>query len=372
MAALLGEKQLRGFGYTDLPLDLWYIGAASLSGIILLLLASILLFRRNRLASQRRQQRIIHEWSPLLEQAIGGALPPLPSLTRRNHIVFLYLWNESFESLRETTTTCLVQMAHSVGSSNLATELLQSRLLSNRILAVVTLGRLQAQSAWTPISHLLTHHNSFLAFHAAQALLRIDTNAALPLLLPILGRRQDWSPLKIVSMLTLTGRDLASEVLAKAAIHGDPAVSPRLIRYLPATRSPQGLAILRQFLHDSPPSDNMLAACLFVFGEFRDPVDLPLVRGYLTHHAWFVRVQAATALGKLGTAEDEERLVALFSDDQWWVRYRAGEALASLDSMTEDKLVMLQESLATPEAQEVLAPVLAKFRVRRSPIAVRP
>ena len=348
------------------------MGAASLSCIILFLLAAILLFRRSRLASQRRQQRIIHEWSPLLEQSVRGARPTLPSLTRRDHIVFLYLWNESYESLRETMTAPLVHVARAVGTPQLATELLQARPLSQRILGVVTLGRLQERSAWTPISNLLTHHNSFLAFHAAQALLRIDTNAALPLLLPILGRRQDWSPLKIVSMLTTVGRDLASEVLAKAAIQGDPTVSPRLIRYLPVTRSAQGLPILRQFLRDHPPSANTLATCLFVFGEFRDPVDLPLVRSHLTDQAWYVRVQAATALGKLGTAEDEERLIALFSDDQWWVRYRAGEALASLESMTEEKLLMLQESLTSPEAQEVLAPILAKFRVRRSPIAVRP
>lgn len=369
---MLREEQVRAFDPADLPLDLWYISAASLSFIIILLLASILLFRRSRLANHRQQQRIIHEWRPLLEQSLSGALPPLPSLTRRDHVVFLYLWNESYDSLGESMTAPLVRIARTVGTPHLARELLQARRLSQRILGVVTLGRLQERSAWILISTLLTHHNSFLAFHAAQALLRIDTNAALPLLLPILGRRHDWSPLKIVSMLTIIGQDLASEVLAKAAIQGDPTRSPRLIRYLPATRSPHGLPILRQSLHDHPPSDNMLAACIFVFGEFRDPVDLPLVRHYLTHQAWYVRVQAATALGKFGTAEDEGRLIALFSDEQWWVRYRAGEALASLDSMTEHKLVMLQESLMTPEAQEILAPVLAKYRTRRSTIAVRP
>jgi HEAT repeat protein len=369
---MLKEEQVRAFGQAEVPLELWYIGAASLSCIAFLLFASILLFRRSRLAAQHRQERIVHEWRPLLEQYVSGALPTLPALTRRDHVVFLYLWNESFESTRETMTAPLVHVARTVGSPHLATELLESRQLSQRILAVVTLGRLQERSAWALISTLLTHHNSFLAFHAAQALLRIDTNAALALLLPILGQRHDWSPLKIVSMLTTVGQDLASEVLAKAAIQGDPTISPRLIRYLPVTRSPYCLPILREFLGNQPPSASMLAACLFVFGEFRDPVDLPLVRDHLSHQAWYVRVQAATALGKLGTAEDEERLIALFGDEQWWVRYRAGEALASLDSMTEDKLVRLQESLMTPEAQEILAPVLAKFRARRSPIAVRP
>lgn len=372
MADVSREDPLLTFASADLPLGFWSISAALLSGIVLLLLTSILLFRRNRLADRLRRQRIIREWTPLLDQSVCGTLPPLPSLSRREHVVFLYLWNEFYESRGETMTAPLVRVARTVGTPHLAIELLQSRLLSRRILAVITLGRLQERSAWAQISPLLTHHNSFLAFTAAQALLRINAEAALPLLVPILGRRKDWSPLNIVSMLNSVGRELASEVLAKAAVQGDADVGPRLIRYLPVTQCSHGLPVLRQFLSEHSPSANMLAACLFVFGEFRNPEDLPMVRRHLTNPAWYVRVQAATALGKLGTAEDEERLIALFDDEQWWVRYRAGEALASLHSMTEDKLMMLQESLATPEAQEILAPVLAKYRARRSPIAVRP
>ena len=366
------EDPLLTFDPVDLPLEMWYVMGLSIGCIIIFLLASILLFRRNRLAGRRRRQRIIREWTPLLEQSVCGTLPTLPSLSRRDHVVFLYLWNESYESRGEMMTAPLVRVARAVGTPHLATELLQSRLLSQRILAVVTLGRLQERSAWAQISPLLTHHNSFLAFSAAQALLRINAGDTLPLLVPILGRRKDWSPLNIVSMLNSVGRESASEVLAKAAIQGDADVGPRLIRYLPVTQRSHGLPVLRQFLSEHSPSANMLAACLFVFGEFRNPEDLPMVRRHLTNPAWYVRVQAATALGKLGTAEDEERLIALFDDEQWWVRYRAGEALSSLDSMTEDKLMMLQESLATPEAQEILAPVLAKYRARRSPIAVRP
>lgn len=366
------EERVLAFVDTELSLDFWYISAIALCGIVLLLFISILLFRRNRLASQRRHQRITQEWGPLLTQCLEGSHPPLPALTRRDHIDFLYLWNQSAEFLPETLMAPLVRIAQTVGSPHRATELLQSGLLSQRILAVVTLGRLQERSAWAPLSTLLTHHNSFLAFGAAQALLRIDANAALPLLIPILGQRTDWSPIKIVSMLQTAGQDLASEVLVKAAIQGHPDLSPRLIRYLPVTKSRKGLPILRRFLQDELPSTNMLAASLFVFGEFRDPADLPLVRQHLTHSAWYVRVQAATALGKLGTVEDEDRLIALFNDDQWWVRYRAGEALVSLESMTEEKLMRLQESLTSPEAHEILAPILAKFRTRRAPIAVRP
>ncbi|MBH0202837.1 MAG: HEAT repeat domain-containing protein [Nitrospira sp.] len=347
-------------------LELWYVTALSIACMILLLLVGILLFRMSRHAKQRRRQRVTALWQPLLERCHEASLDGLPSLTPPEHIAFLYLWNEQNEATSGATTAQLNRMARHVGSDRVAKSLLRSRLLRRRILALVTLGRLRDQSAWQEISALLIHSNSFLAFQAAQALLLIDATAAIPLLVPLIGRRTDWSPLKIASMLSTAGPDLASEAIVQAARQGDPVVASRLIRHLPTTRSARGLPALRQFLQERPPADDMLAACLFAFGEFREQTDLQIIRDHLSHPAWYVRVQAAAALGKVGTQDDEARLIALFNDEQWWVRYRAGEALASLPSMTEDKLERMQETLPTPEAQEILAPVLAKFRARQA------
>lgn len=93
---------------------------------------------------------------------------------------------------------------------------------------------------------------------------------------------------------------------------------------------------------------------------------------HLTNEAWYVRGQVATALGKLGIVEDEDRLIGWFNDEHWWVRYRAGETLVSFASMTEEKLMRLQEVLTSPDAPEILAPILAKFGTRRAPTALRP
>lgn len=354
------------FSPTDLTLGIWQFAAFSIGGIILLLVASILIFQANRRAKVRRRQRVTDVWQPLLDRYPREPLETLPSLTRRDHLVFLSLWNEQYEATAESGRMHLIRMARRVGAGRLAKDLLRARPLRRKILAVVTLGRLRDRSVWQHVSVLLTHPNSFLAFHAVQALLLIDAKAAIPLVLPLIGQRTDWSPLRIASMLSTAEPDLASITIAQAAITGDPDIRPRLIRHLPLTQSPKGLMILRQFIHETAPSDDTLAACVYVFGEFRDQADLPFIRRHLSHPAWYVRVQAAAALGKLGTHDDEARLIALFEDEHWWVRYRAGEALAGLSSMTEEKLEQLQETLVTPEAQEIVAPIIAKFRVRES------
>lgn len=358
--------------HVTVPLEVWYLISLSIGCFNLLLVACLLLFQIHRRVKVRRQQRVTDRWRPLLKHDATNPMTALPSLTHRDHIVLLYLWNECYEATPVTTTEYLIRLAQQVGTNRFAKDLLQAKLLRRRILAVMTLGRLRDHSAWPSICALLLHQNPFLSFSAAQALLWIDAVAAVPLLRPLIGHRTDWSPLRIASMLNTAGPALASDILAQAAVTGNAIVGPRLIRYLPITHNPSGLSILRRYVHEHRPSDNMLAACLFVFGEFRDQADLPIIRRHLTHEAWYVRVQAATALGKLGTVDDEERLIGLFNDDQWWVRYRAGEALVSLESMTEEKLLSLQESLTSPDAHEILAPILAKFRTRRAPIAVKP
>jgi len=104
----------------------------------------------------------------------------------------------------------------------------------------------------------------------------------------------------------------------------------------------------------------VLASCLSLFGQCSDPRDLPVVRQYSAHPTWFIRVQAATALGKMGVEEDAALLIGLLSDTHWWVRYRAAEALSILPTMTDDKLSLLVQTLPPGEERHILTPFVAK------------
>lgn len=352
-----------------LSLTIWYRAAYATGGLVVLLLLWILCIRIGRSVIQYRSRLITKKWKAIFE----GRVPLRPALLSRftighsNQVLVLYLWNDCYDECRSIDETArLVGLAKRLPLQRWARTLLRSRRLHRKMLAIRTLGRLGDRAMWDPLHSLITHQNPFAALHAVQALLAIEARAAVPLLIPVIGRRTDWSPLAVATILRSAGDDLASETLAQAATTGDQAVGARLIRHLPVTQNSRGLPILRQFVATSSRvSDDFLAASLFVFGEFQNPSDLPFVRQALFHPVWYVRVQAATALGKLGTLSDEARLTALLNDPEWWVRYRAGEALVNLRSMTEEKLEMLQASMPLPEAQEILATALAKFRRRQ-------
>ena len=337
---------------------------------ILLLVVWILLLRMLRQNTERRRRNMVDVWRPLLAESLVEVPAILPSIHPRDHVLFLYLWNHLQESIKGDASGQLNDVARRAGMDTVALRLLHTGRLRLQLLAVATLGHLKEASVWDELVRLAHAHNAFLAIEAARAMVRIRPKAAIPLLIPLVSTRSDWSPLKVMALLNEAGADLVATALAQATLSAPPPIAARLIRLLASLRSPYALPIIRQLMNEQKPAEDVIAASLFLFGECSDPQDLPMVRVYLTHPTWYIRVQAATALGKLGLKEDEARLIGLLEDTYWWVRYRAAEALSNLPSMTEAKMAGLQATLPTIESQEVITPFLTKLRATKTATAL--
>ena len=337
---------------------------------ILLLVVWILVLRMLRQNTERRRRNMVDVWRPLLAESLVEVPAILPSIHPRDHVLFLYLWNHLQESIKGDASGQLNDVARRAGMDTVALRLLHTGRLRLQLLAVTTLGHLKEASVWDELVRLAHAHNAFLAIEAARAMVRIRPKAAIPLLIPLVSTRSDWSPLKVMALLNEAGADLVATALAQATLSAPPPIAARLIRLLASLRSPYALPIIRQLMNEQKPAEDVIAASLFLFGECSDPQDLPMVRVYLTHPTWYIRVQAATALGKLGLKEDEARLIGLLEDTYWWVRYRAAEALSNLPSMTEAKMAGLQATLPTIESQEVITPFLTKLRATKTATAL--
>jgi HEAT repeat protein len=102
-----------------------------------------------------------------------------------------------------------------------------------------------------------------------------------------------------------------------------------------------------------------------VIGKFRDENDLKLVRQYLAHPRWHVRAHAATCLGRIGTKEDEAKLAALLADSEWWVRYRAAQAIMDLPFSSLERIRQLKEYRNDRYARDILEQVIVEKRLIR-------
>ncbi len=63
-------------------------------------------------------------------------------------------------------------------------------------------------------------------------------------------------------------------------------------------------------------------------GQIRCEAAYPQLLASATDPRWEMRAVVATALGTFGERENEETLIKLLCDREWWVRYRAAESLA--------------------------------------------
>ena len=347
-----------------------WIVTITIHAFILFLVVWILVSRMLRRITERRRRNMVDVWRPLLAESLVEVPATLPSIHPRDHVLFLYLWNSLQESIKGDASGQLNDVARRAGMDTVAVRLLHTGRLRRQLLAVATLGHLKEASVWDELVQLAHADNAFLAIEAARAMVRIRPKAAIPLLIPLISARSDWSPLKVMALLNEAGADLVATALAQATVSAPSHIAARLIRLLASLRSPYALPIIRQLMNEQKPAEDVIAASLSFFGECSDPQDLPMVRVHLTHPTWYVRVQAATALGKIGLEEDEARLIGLLGDSYWWVRYRAAEALSNLPSMTEVKMAELQANLPTIESQEVITPFLTKLSATKTASAL--
>jgi HEAT repeat protein len=350
-----------------------------LFALTLLLLAVVLLMRGALLLRERRKKKFRAVWQPILVDALVNVddIPTsdLPRLAHRDLSEFLFLWNHLQESLLDESKDHLNQIGTALNIQSAALRLLRRGNLRGRLLAIVTLGQLRERAAWDQLLTIAQRGGALLSVAAARALVMIDPARAVPELIPLLMTREDWPASRVAKMLQIAGADVISDQIANAAlksalaesaptanVDGQPVANnpARMVRYLELAYNVPALRATRTIVELSHDPE-VLAACLRLL---KSAEDLPVVRKCLSHEDVRVRVQAAAALGRLGEDDDEDRLVPLLSDKEWWVRYRAAQALSRLPHMREPKLKTIQAAQSNPFARDILAHVMAEVQLQ--------
>jgi HEAT repeat protein len=304
----------------------------------------------------RRQRRLERVWLPLLMSGLEGVPDSLPRLRRRDVASFLSLWNRLHDAIKGSANVHLLNLAFRIGLDRAARRMFSRRDIRYRLLAITTLGRLADRVRWGELAKLASTHDLALSLAAARAMVRIDPRSATTLLLPIIAERDDWPPSTVALMLQEAGADVISEPLVRAVLRAHPKHAHRLIRYLGLAHGEATVPLLNQLIREVECVES-ITACLRVF---TDANDVGAVQPFLDHPRWEVRVCAVKTLGRLGTCHDEGSLMAMLSDLEWWVRYRAAQALCGLLSSDVDRIKRLRDTHSDPFARDILTHVLAE------------
>jgi len=346
---------------SDWALDLVLRIGAGAFGLTFLLTLQTLLMRLLLILRERRRDRFLAVWKPLLMQSLEEVPETVPAVAPGDAFTFLSIWNYLHESLLGEAREKLNRVARLAGADRLIHRMLRQGSVRRKLMAVTAVGRLGEKSVWPALERLTASSNTVLSFTAMKALVHIDAAAAMPTLVERIEKRDDWPLPRVAGILKEAGAGAVSEPLAAAALSSaSPPGAARLVRYLEFASSAAALPAIHRILRSSH-DERVIRACLHVV---RDPGEADLVRSFVDHPDWLVRLDAAVALGRIGSEEDEPRLLALLDDSAWWVRYRAAEALASLPSVTPEKLERLREEQADRFARDILGQVIAERPAR--------
>jgi hypothetical protein len=305
----------------------------------LLLLTGILVMRARLAIVEARARRFNAVWRPLLMKGIldyGVSYPPVQS---GEWIMLFGLWNHLHESFRGEARRKLNDFAREIGMDKVAREYLESNGVRRKLIGLIALGNLRHAPSWAQFKELIQDESPMLSLAALRGLLLIDARRSMPIVIPAIATREDWSPVRVASFLEAAGVDVVAVPLAKAAMAMEPREATRLVKYLAAMDASAAVPYIREILAVTK-HDALIAACLPMLRGFED---LSTIRTYVRHPVWYVRVQAATMLGKLGVPGDEDYLLLLLNDREWWVRYRAARALANMAFLSDEDHVRIRE-----------------------------
>lgn len=326
----------------------------------LAIIVFVLLSRASFNARQKQINVLITSWRPILaEVALAGhrqASVAMPKLARRNRRLFLHEWNALQESLTGEAQDRLNAFGRDLGLDSMAWQWLHHRQLGFRLLATATLGHMRAARAWQPLLKQLESRESLLSLMAARALAQIDAERAMPVIIPHILSRDDWTAGRVASILTRAGPEIVAPPLLAAlaaATPGQARILLNFVRVIPASYSEETVRTVLESATDA----ELICACL---KALQSPDLLPLARQLTGHEQWQVRLNAIAFLGRVGSRGDSKYLIRALQDREWWVRYRAAQALCHLPWIDLEKLRLIQRKRKDRFARDILEHVISE------------
>ncbi|MDQ3286996.1 MAG: HEAT repeat domain-containing protein [Pseudomonadota bacterium] len=327
--------------------------------LTVLMLSIILIMRQVMLRRERNHQRAVVTWQQTLSAADSGTLhgepPPLPA---RDVSGFLEVWNNLHATHSDGIAPELLAVANSVGLERHLFRVLQHGGFHNLVVGIIALGNLRNPAHFGRVACFLDDKSPLVSLCAARALMQMDQANAVSMFVPQIVRRGDWSQGNIAAILHETSTPQMARELSRATLQANAEVAPRLVRFLAAVSPDEAAPVIRTILaSDAEADDHLVSTCLQVM---TDPDDLSCVRPLLQHPRWHVRMQAAATLGRLGVPGDDDLLVDMLSDEQWWVRYRTAQGLMKLPFVGASKVRSIRNDHADHFARDILDHVLAE------------
>jgi hypothetical protein len=209
----------------------------------------------------------------------------------------------------------------------------------------------------------VNHHATIISLTAARTLVSINPQKSIPIILPLVAARRDWSIDKCAELIKKIGAEEVATALISEIYKTPVDRLPKMIRFLDLILPSEANSVTKALLKKHNTDKEIIYACLLVFKDYED---IKTVRRFLNHNDWEIRMQASICVGKLGSPNDMRRLTKSTADREWWVRYRSAQALARLPRMTKDRLKVIANKNPNCFSHDVILRVVTEKEVAES------
>ena len=334
---------------------------ASLAASLLLLLYTLEL-RWHRRQRERHRARVVERWRAVIAAAVTGSdsagLPP--SLPRRERGEFLRLWNLTRNMIEGAAADRLIALAGRLGLPAIARRQAAQKRLARRLIGIRTLGHLRDSQSLALLLAAVDDDHPLVASTAAEALIETDPARAVDALIPRIARRRDWPRTHVFRMLQKAGSALVGEPLYRAIRTAADEDAAYLLQFVELAEFDVRDAICAEILSSRHEPELVAAALKAASGYTR----MPRLDELVAHPAWYIRMQAARFIGRMGRAEDVGRLEKLLGDREWWVRFRAARALVRLPTLARAEIERIRERQSDAFARDILGQVIGEAESR--------
>lgn len=320
------------------------------------LIIYILLFRIVQLWRQSEQQRFHKIWRPLLARCPISVPRELPNLSSGDHLNMLTLWNHYYNIIHGDASGNLLVLGERIGLASIARVQLFRSDKRHQLIGILTLGNLASAEDWPLLDRFVHQANTNISLVSLRALFQINAHRAVHTMLPYLVSRSDYPTAQVATLLQkIPAHDICPQLILHMMLSLGQS-SSHLLRLMEACDCSINRQVFTAILNKQP-DDHIVSTALALISDHKA---LDLILPFAEHSRWHIRVHAATTLGRLATREHLPVLLELLSDREWWVRYRAAQAITGLPFMHARDLSRLLNTIEDPYASDMLRQAMAE------------
>lgn len=316
--------------------------------------------RAAHIVHDRRTRRLRELWWPIFSEALAvNALADIQEFKvsgSARKAELLREWCRFRSHVRGSSTANLNVLAEHLDLLTIARQRLSRHSVSNKLLAIQAVGYLRDRSSWPVLQEMLDSPNIAISITAAAALVNIDPEQAMPLIIPLIGKRARWPRTQVGPLLSLAGPDVVSRRLCDAI---ETAPTNQAVRLLQFTESADTVEV-NQLVARLLAKRNEPALLSAALKALRGYIKNRTIEDFTRHNVWYVRMQAASLLGQFGRRDACGILELLLGDTEWWVRYRAAQAIVNLPFLGPNALRQIRDRQTDQFAKDIMQQALAE------------